>query len=55
MRTNPPAPKLAVIWEPCEQPDNADLLLLFDMLFPPPASDLTKRVDTVSCKHPQDP
>ena len=47
-------PKLEVIWEPGEQPDESDLLLIFDMLFPLKTADLTKPTDELLFNQPQD-
>jgi hypothetical protein len=47
-------PQLKVVWETYEQPDETDLLLIFDMLFPPAPADLTKPIDQLSLRHLQD-
>jgi hypothetical protein len=49
-----PNPQLTVVWDTCGQPDEADLLLVFDMLFPQTPASLTKPSDELSLKHPQD-
>ena len=49
------SPKLKVIWETSEQPDSADLLLVFDMLLPEKQPDLTDHVKELSLRHPQYP
>jgi hypothetical protein len=43
--------KLAVVWEPGDRPDESNVLLLFDMLFPAKTPhNLTSPIDGLSLK-----